>query len=144
MSKLHGEVSRNMWQKIYPGIPTDEIPISHVTNGVHTFTWLHREMLKILDAHLGTEWRSQIRKKLPISFSFDIVKEQYVRKGRTLRLNSWYGIRIKDINDDSIVVQHVPYFKLEYLKIKILGEPVEIKLGERKSVEDFSIELLNI
>jgi len=89
-------------------------------------------------------WRSQIRKKLPISFSFDIVKEKYIRKGRTLRLSSRYGIRIKDINEDSIVVQHVPYFKIVNRKIKNLGEPVTIKLGARETVQDFSIELLNI
>ncbi len=61
VSQLHGEVSRNMWQKVYPGIPTAEIPIGHVTNGIHTFTWLHSEMIGILDEYVGSEWRTQIR-----------------------------------------------------------------------------------
>ncbi len=48
VSKLHGEVSRSMWQRVWPGIPTNEMPIGHVTNGVHTFTWLHREMITLV------------------------------------------------------------------------------------------------
>ena len=35
VSKLHGEVSRSMWQSIWPSVPQDEVPITHVTNGVH-------------------------------------------------------------------------------------------------------------
>jgi starch phosphorylase len=61
VSQLHGEVSRDMWQKIYPGVPISEIPIGHVTNGIHTFTWLHREMIDLLDNQFGLEWREEIR-----------------------------------------------------------------------------------
>jgi starch phosphorylase len=50
-----------MWQKIYPGVPISEIPIGHVTNGIHTFTWLHREMIDLLDNQFGLEWREEIR-----------------------------------------------------------------------------------
>jgi len=60
VSKLHGEVSRNMWQKVWPGVPTHEIPIGHVTNGIHTFTWLHREMIALLDEFCGDDWRENI------------------------------------------------------------------------------------
>jgi starch phosphorylase len=49
-----------MWQKIYPGVPISEIPIGHVTNGIHTFTWLHREMIDLLDNQFGLEWREEI------------------------------------------------------------------------------------
>ena len=61
VSQLHGQVSKNMWQKVWPGIPTPEIPIGYVTNGVHTFTWLHREMIRLFDKHFGLEWRASIR-----------------------------------------------------------------------------------
>jgi starch phosphorylase len=39
VSKLHGAVSREMWQSLYPGKSVDEVPIGHITNGVHTRTW---------------------------------------------------------------------------------------------------------
>jgi len=35
VSELHGRVSRQMWQCLYPGRPADEVPIGHITNGVH-------------------------------------------------------------------------------------------------------------
>jgi starch phosphorylase len=61
VSGLHGEVSRNMWQKLWPGIPTMEIPIGHVTNGVHTFTWMHPAMFKLLNTYMKDNWQQQLR-----------------------------------------------------------------------------------
>jgi starch phosphorylase len=61
VSKLHGEISRKMWQKVWPGIPTHEIPVSHITNGIHTFTWLHREMIRMFDKYFGVDWRDHVR-----------------------------------------------------------------------------------
>lgn len=61
VSKLHGQVSRSMWQKTYPGIPQDEVPIGYVTNGIHTESWLHREMIKLFDTYLGPDWRNHIQ-----------------------------------------------------------------------------------
>ena len=42
VAKLHGEVSREMWQWMYPNVPTEEVPIAHVTNGIHVETWGQR------------------------------------------------------------------------------------------------------
>ncbi|NTV99240.1 MAG: alpha-glucan family phosphorylase, partial [Chlorobiaceae bacterium] len=39
VSKLHGEVSRAMWQHLYPSLPASEVPIGHITNGVHASSW---------------------------------------------------------------------------------------------------------
>ncbi|MDF1512727.1 MAG: alpha-glucan family phosphorylase [Anaerolineae bacterium] len=57
VSQLHGEVSRDMWQSLWPGVPTQEIPISHVTNGVHILSWISRDMKVIYDRYLGPRWR---------------------------------------------------------------------------------------
>lgn len=56
VSSLHGEVSRAMWTALWPGRPEDEIPIGHVTNGVHVPTWLAPEMRHLYDRHLGPDW----------------------------------------------------------------------------------------
>src|SRR6201999_2093335 len=40
VSALHGVVSRKMWRGLWPELPEGEIPITHITNGVHTRTWL--------------------------------------------------------------------------------------------------------
>lgn len=40
VSQLHGIVSRKMWHRLWPGVQEDEVPISHVTNGIHVPTWV--------------------------------------------------------------------------------------------------------
>jgi starch phosphorylase len=57
VSKLHGQVSREMWQGLWPGVPVDEIPIGHVTNGVHFRSWNSNEMNGLYDRYLGPHWR---------------------------------------------------------------------------------------
>jgi starch phosphorylase len=57
VSELHGEVSRAMWQWMYPGKP---VPIGYVTNGVHTQTWLARRMKRLFDEYLGAGWLSRV------------------------------------------------------------------------------------
>src|SRR5689334_6973632 len=49
VSWLHGEVSRQMWQSIWPSVPVNEVPIQHVTNGIHTRTWLAPDITFVLD-----------------------------------------------------------------------------------------------
>jgi len=56
VSALHGEVSRAMWTGLYPGKLEDEVPIGHITNGVHVPTWLAPQMFRIYDRHLGAGW----------------------------------------------------------------------------------------
>ncbi|HEY5003281.1 MAG TPA: alpha-glucan family phosphorylase, partial [Ktedonobacteraceae bacterium] len=56
VSKLHGDVSRKMWQFLWPGIEGDEVPISYVTNGVHTFSWIAQEMNELFGRYLDPDW----------------------------------------------------------------------------------------
>ncbi len=60
VSKLHGEVSRAMWHFLWPDRKVEEVPISHVTNGVHSHTWVSRRMGMVFDQYLGTEWRDNL------------------------------------------------------------------------------------
>ena len=57
VSALHGVVSRNMWHFLWPDRKVEDIPISHITNGVHSFSWLSRRMGLVFDEYLGKEWR---------------------------------------------------------------------------------------
>ncbi len=56
VSKLHGEVSKKMWYKIWPLVPFNEIPITSITNGIHTRTWLSDEFTRLFDRYLGPLW----------------------------------------------------------------------------------------
>jgi len=59
VSRRHGEVARAMWQPLWPKRCVDQVPITHVTNGVHTLTWMANPMQELLDRHLGPEWRQR-------------------------------------------------------------------------------------
>jgi starch phosphorylase len=59
VSKLHGMVSRRMWKAIWPELPEAEIPITSITNGIHTQSWLSPEMAQLYDRYLGVQWEDR-------------------------------------------------------------------------------------
>jgi starch phosphorylase len=59
VARLHGVVSRHMWQGLWPEVPEDEIPIVHNTNGVHFPSWISRDMKVLYDRYLGPRWRDE-------------------------------------------------------------------------------------
>jgi starch phosphorylase len=59
VSKLHGEVSRKMWQSIWPSVPAAEVPIGHITNGIHTRSWISYEMSQLFLRYMGQNWLSK-------------------------------------------------------------------------------------
>ncbi len=59
VSRLHGKVARRMWAHIWPERPEDEIPISHVTNGVHILSWISNENVILFERNFGPEWSKQ-------------------------------------------------------------------------------------
>ena len=61
VSRKHGEVSRALWQKLWPGKPLAEVPISHVTNGVHAPTWVSPLLRYLLEKYVGQDWESKLR-----------------------------------------------------------------------------------
>lgn len=56
VSKLHGEVARDMWKNTWPEVPIDEVPITSITNGVHTRSWMSHEMGDLYTRYLGPGW----------------------------------------------------------------------------------------
>jgi glycogen phosphorylase len=56
VSRRHGEVARRMWQGLWPGRDVEQVPVTHVTNGVHVPTWVGPPMRELLDRHLGPDW----------------------------------------------------------------------------------------
>ena len=56
VSKLHGEVAREMWSFLWPELPVDELPITHITNGIHHLSWLSIENILLFNEYLNSEW----------------------------------------------------------------------------------------
>jgi starch phosphorylase len=59
VSRRHGQVSRAMWRELFGAKSNDEVPIQHVTNGVHVPTWMSRAMRELLAKHLGDGWEER-------------------------------------------------------------------------------------
>ncbi len=62
VSALHGRVSRKMWKGLYPGKTEEEVPIGHITNGVHVRTWLSADLQSLFGQHLGPNWLEKIER----------------------------------------------------------------------------------
>ena len=61
VSKLHGEVSRELFAEVWPNIAEDESPITHVTNGIHTCTWLAPNLKELFNEYLPPYWQDNIQ-----------------------------------------------------------------------------------
>ncbi len=124
VSALHGEVSRSMWTCLYPGKPEEEVPIGHITNGVHVPTWLAPQMSVLYDRHLGTDW---------------------LKRGSQTRL--WDGI--ENVDDGELWETHLALKTrlLEFVRRRAVeqaarrGEPSEVlqKLGRALSPDALTI-----
>ena len=62
VSKLHGEVSRELFAEVWPEISPDESPITHVTNGIHTCSWLSPNIKELYNKYLMPYWQDNIQK----------------------------------------------------------------------------------
>jgi starch phosphorylase len=56
VSQLHGEVTKQMWHPIWPGVPYESLPVRYITNGVHVPTWVSSEIASLFEKHLGMDW----------------------------------------------------------------------------------------
>jgi glycogen phosphorylase len=104
VSALHGDVSRKLWHNLWPQVPPDEVPITHVTNGIHVRSWLAPDIVYVLDRYLSSKWQTdptdqsvwegvmqipdeelwrcheRCREKL-VSWTRGVLKEQLTRRG---------------------------------------------------------------
>ena len=101
VSQLHGEVSRDMWSWLWPNKRAQDVPISHVTNGIHTETWLAPELITLYDYYLGQNWTLRIDDqamwdsltRIPDAALWEIMKQlrlnliEFVRMRTRQRLN---------------------------------------------------------
>ncbi|MCP3873837.1 MAG: glycosyltransferase family 1 protein [Desulfobacteraceae bacterium] len=60
VSRLHGQVARNMWQSLWPKRYVEEVPISHITNGVHICSYLSRHKNSLFERYLSSDWSNRL------------------------------------------------------------------------------------
>jgi starch phosphorylase len=99
VSRRHGEVARGMWRPLWPERPVHEVPIGHVTNGVHSLTWMAAPMQALLDHHLGTRWRSRLSSAEAWSGIAAIPDEDLWQTRSELRMKLVEFVREKSVFD---------------------------------------------
>ena len=71
VSRLHREVSQEMWQEMWPRLPVWEVPITSVTNGVHLPSWLNGDLALLYDQYLQPDWRE----RYPETSTWDLIRD---------------------------------------------------------------------
>ncbi len=79
VSKLHGSVARKIWSFVWPERPVEEVPISHITNGIHISSYISQEFAFLFDRTLGPDWYLGSRKPDNIQRIDDIYDEELWR-----------------------------------------------------------------
>ena len=110
VSKLHGEVSRELFADVWPHIAPSESPITYVTNGVHTCTWLAPKMKDLYNKYLIPYWQDNIHeddvwKKINSIPDEELWKEHLERKKKLLdvvRHNLTVRLRREGVSYDAI------------------------------------------
>ena len=128
VSELHGHVSRKLWEKTWDGVPFEENPIDHITNGVHTRTWMAEEMKILFGIHLGGDWGSRLNdekfweniKNIPdkelwkAHQALKLKMIEYIRKKAT---EEWkrYGVMISEISEDADSLLNPDYLTIGFV-----------------------------
>lgn len=95
VSAIHGRVSRGMWQEVWPGVPKSEIPIRHVTNGIHTFTWMAPEIRALLEKQGGPMTEEDLAKAEEWKKRVSFKDKEYWTTHQKLKLQLLHFVRGK-------------------------------------------------
>lgn len=86
VSRLHGEVSRDMFKHLWSGFEPEEVPVGHITNGIHTWTFLSPEIGKLFHSSFPADWAEHLHD--PGYWQVDHLDEQELWRARNqLRSN---------------------------------------------------------
>lgn len=114
VSALHGEVARKMWSHLWTRRHHDEIPIGHITNGVHVASWLAKEQAQIFERYLGPEWKSSISEPEVLEKIHHIPDEDLWRAhelGRTRLVRT-----VRQMRERSLKSRNATKFEIEQAK----------------------------
>jgi starch phosphorylase len=85
VSSLHGRVTRRSWQVLWPHHREDEVPVGHITNGVHVRTWLAPAMQELYSRHFGSDWLDHLPEPAMWARVEKILDEELWDTHRTLK-----------------------------------------------------------
>jgi starch phosphorylase len=81
VSELHGRVARSMWNNLWKGFPDNDVPIRHVTNGIHTLSWISEGLAELYDRYISPRWRTDTHDNSIWKKVYTIPNEELWRPG---------------------------------------------------------------
>ncbi|WP_435169690.1 alpha-glucan family phosphorylase [Paenibacillus glycanilyticus] len=128
VSKLHGEVTREMFHRWMPYIPAKDIPVDSVTNGIHTGTWLASGLKELFDRHLPSDWSLKAAepeawaavREIP---SIELWEEHQRAKGKMLQA---FGLPISPSNGVPLIIGFARRFATYKRALLIFNDPERI------------------
>jgi starch phosphorylase len=112
VSRLHGEVAREMWRPLFHDVPADEVPIGYVTNGVHLPSFLSGPMRELFDHHLGDGWLRRASDPATWEPVADIPNGELWAARRASREQLVEYVRTKSVQDRLLRGEDPAYVKL--------------------------------
>jgi len=85
VSRKHGEVSRELWNKMWPERRVGDVPITHVTNGVHAPTWVSPLLRALFEERVGSGWTDVLHDADEWSRAVDKISDEELWKVRNLQ-----------------------------------------------------------
>lgn len=116
VSRLHGRVSRQMWEKVWSGVHQSMVPITSITNGVHAPSFIGPEMHALLDTYLGLNWDGQLPPpekwerfdNIPDHLLWETkqeMKQSLINDVRDYVGQHWYGDQLREMNRDEVLAR---------------------------------------
>ena len=84
VSRKHGEVSRALWQKMWPGRAASEVPITSVTNGVHPATWVSPLLRRLYEQRVGEDWVDRARDASVWAYGVESISDEELWQAHSL------------------------------------------------------------
>ena len=123
VSKLHGEVARQMWKHLWPGRSVGEVPITSITNGVHVASWISKRIAQLFERYLSNKWidnpdpeklRSELE-RMPdeeLWMTHELCRQSLIRHAR-----KWTQNNVHYTNDDGEGIHSKPVLQADVLTI---------------------------
>jgi len=112
VSRLHGQVTRAMFEPMWPDLPEDERPVTSITNGVHVPTWIAGELVELFAKYLGADWLE--RHDDPALWEGVLaipdaeLLERLVREGKPVRVRFTLACRSEADAETANVIGEIP------------------------------------
>jgi starch phosphorylase len=129
VAELHGAVSRRMFGGLWPDLPTNDVPIGHVTNGVHARSWVSERVDELLSASMGDGWHLADAERWQRAADIDPAEIWAVRAAGRAELVSMVRSRLGDdlLDPDALTIGFARRFATYKRANLLLGQPARLR-----------------